>query len=364
MGSCSSCSARCDCTCACSRRTAAVDPISDAIDRELAAQRKQEELHYKLLLLGAGESGKSTAVKQLKLIHRQRITEEESAEFAMAIRCNVLEVTRTILQAMTTLGVDFADPALHEVVEHVKTVEPQLLDQKTVDMIAALRQDAGFQEAVVRREEYWLLDAWEYYLDNMDRFVEPDFVPTEEDQIMTRIRTTGVICSELHDPPLRYTVVDVGGQRSERRKWIHCFDDVKAVLFLVGLSGYAQVLFEDQRTNRMVESLALFADVVRTPAFRHTPIHVLLNKKDLFETMIKNKPLSKTFPDYTGPEGEMAPALEFIKDKYRKVVETHCPGKECPIHVIAARVRLDMKVMFADVKAKLTSDTTMKKIKQ
>ena len=39
----------------------------------------------------------------------------------------------------------------------------------------------------------------------------------------------------------RYSLVDVGGQRSERRKWMHCFDDVKAVIFLVGLSGYHQV---------------------------------------------------------------------------------------------------------------------------
>lgn len=41
----------------------------------------------------------------------------------------------------------------------------------------------------------------------------------------------------------RYSLVDVGGQRSERRKWMHCFDDVKAVVFLVGLSGYHQVQY-------------------------------------------------------------------------------------------------------------------------
>ena len=41
----------------------------------------------------------------------------------------------------------------------------------------------------------------------------------------------------------RLHLVDVGGQRSERRKWMHCFQDVTAVLFLVGLSGYSQVRF-------------------------------------------------------------------------------------------------------------------------
>ena len=43
-------------------------------------------------------------------------------------------------------------------------------------------------------------------------------------------------------------LVDVGGQRSERRKWIQCFDDVKAVLFVAALSGYDMTLFEDGTT--------------------------------------------------------------------------------------------------------------------
>ena len=41
-------------------------------------------------------------------------------------------------------------------------------------------------------------------------------------------------------------MVDVGGQRSERRKWIHCFENVTSIMFLVALSEYDQVLFEEQ----------------------------------------------------------------------------------------------------------------------
>ena len=52
--------------------------------------------------------------------------------------------------------------------------------------------------------------------------------------------------------------IDVGGQRSERKKWIHCFSDLKLLIFLTAVSEYDQVLAEDQNTNRMMESLGLF----------------------------------------------------------------------------------------------------------
>lgn len=43
-----------------------------------------------------------------------------------------------------------------------------------------------------------------------------------------------------------YRMVDVGGQRSERRKWIHCFENVTSIIFLVALSEYDQILFESE----------------------------------------------------------------------------------------------------------------------
>ena len=41
-------------------------------------------------------------------------------------------------------------------------------------------------------------------------------------------------------------MVDVGGQRSERKKWIHCFEGVTAIIFCVAMSEYDLVLAEDE----------------------------------------------------------------------------------------------------------------------
>ncbi|GMI27527.1 hypothetical protein TeGR_g280, partial [Tetraparma gracilis] len=189
-----------------------------------------------------------------------------------------------------------------------------------------------------------------YYFTNVTRIGEEDFVPTDEDMIMTRVRTTGIVVTEFEEPPCTFKLVDVGGQRSERRKWIHCFDDVKAIIFLEGLSSYNQVLFEDASVNRMHESLSLFGEVCSNPVFESTPIFMFLNKKDLFEDMIKTTSLKNCFDDFDGEEGTAMPALDHIKSKYSAVMEKHCPGKNFPIHIVAARVRMDMKIAFNDVK--------------
>ena len=113
------------------------------------------------------------------------------------------------------------------------------------------------------------------------------------------------------------------------------------------------VLYEDNTQNIMKESLTLFEEVVKNPIFKNTPIFVFLNKKDLFETLIRTQSLTKCFPEYTGDPGAMQPALEFIKSKFTKIMNDHVPGKKLHFSIIAARVRMDMKVAFMDVKTAL-----------
>ena len=95
---------------------------------------------------------------------------------------------------------------------------------------------------------------------------------------------------------------DVGGQRSERKKWIHCFEGVTAIIFCVALSGYDLVLAEDEEMNRMMESMKLFDSICNNKWFVETSIILFLNKKDLFEQKIKYSPLTICFPEYKGKD--------------------------------------------------------------
>merc|ERR1719242_2006817 len=95
-------------------------------------------------------------------------------------------------------------------------------------------------------------------------------------------------CSTLVDNEMR------------EKKWIHCFESVTAVLFVAAISEYDQVLYEDENTNRMVESLNLFEEICNSRWFRDTSMILFLNKRDLFEDKIQNVSLSVCFENYDG----------------------------------------------------------------
>ncbi len=83
----------------------------------------------------------------------------------------------------------------------------------------------------------------------------------------------------LHFQIFRF--IDVGGQRNERRKWIHCFENVTAVIFVAAISEYDQTLYEDEKVNRLQESIDVFSTICNNPFFDKTAMILFLNKVNL-----------------------------------------------------------------------------------
>ena len=111
----------------------------------------------------------------------------------------------------------------------------------------------------------------------------------------------------------------MGGQRSERRKWIDCFDNVTAVIFIVALSEYDQTLAEAKRTNRMVEALELFRSVCNNRAFEDTSILLFLNKKDIFAEKIMYSDIAdqRPFSDYSGATKSFDEGVGYFISKFK-----------------------------------------------
>lgn len=84
-----------------------------------------------------------------------------------------------------------------------------------------------------------------------------------------------------------FMFVDVGGQRKQRVKWLHCLDNVTSVLFIVSSIEYDQQLVEDNNCNRLSESLATFEAVVNSFFFQRISFILFLNKMDLLVQKLK-----------------------------------------------------------------------------
>ena len=97
------------------------------------------------------------------------------------------------------------------------------------------------QGVYARRNEFQLNDSAQYFLSDVGRLCAADYVPSDQDVLRSRVKTTGIVKIEFVVKKTRFRMFDVGGQRSERKKWIHCFDNVTAVLFIMALSEYDQV---------------------------------------------------------------------------------------------------------------------------
>merc|ERR1711983_303487 len=121
--------------------------------------------------------------------------------------------------------------------------------------------DTGVQVCFLRSREYQLNDSAGFFLNSISRISDPHYIPTEKDVLKTRVRTTGIVQTQFYYKNMLFKMYDVGGQRSHRKKWLYCFEDVTAIIFCTAISEYDLTLEEDEETNRMMESMSLFDSI-------------------------------------------------------------------------------------------------------
>jgi len=300
------------------------------IEEDLQNEKELQRNRVKLLLLGPGESGKSTIAKQLKIIHMEGFSRDELISYTSIIHGNTVGSVRAVVEACVKLNINL-EPSNQAIAERVLKEDyfSGELNPSIANDVKALSADEGFKAAISRSSEFQLNDSAEYYFNEVDRISQPGYVPSVADVLRSRAKTTGIIETEFVVGKTKFMLVDVGGQRSERRKWIHCFQEVTAVIFCADLAAYDRKLYEDDITNRMHEALKLFKDVCNTKYFTEVAIILFLNKRDIFAQKIQHTPLTACFSEYKGGNN-YEEASQFIEDQFlaqnqnaRKLIYVH-----------------------------------------
>lgn len=293
------------------------DFVNKKIEDSIKRDKKQQTSTFKLLLLGPGESGKSTIFNQLKLINGvDGFTEGEKIIMKRVVQSNLLNAIQSLIKGKQKLEIPFENPQNEVCAEKVMNFKDTSSMMELKDDIISLWADKGIQQSFIKSNKFQLIDQAKYFLDSTEHFCDPNFIPSEGDIIRCRAKTSAIVEMEIpfNDTSLR--IIDVGGQRNERKKWIHCFEGVAAVIYVTSLSEYDQTLVEDDKTNRMEESLKLFEEICNSKWFKNSHMIIFFNKQDIFKEKIKREdPKDYCFPDYNGGKNEQE-ALKYIEKQF------------------------------------------------
>ena len=133
------------------------------------------------------------------------------------------------------------------------------------------------------------------------------------DVLYARQATKGITEHEFVIENIPFRFLDIGGQRSQRQKWYQCFEGVTSILFLVSSSEFDQLLYEDRKTNRLVESCDIFEAIVNNKTFEDVSIILFLNKTDLLADKVRNSTsnIAEFFPAFRGDPSNLAAVQAF-----------------------------------------------------
>ncbi|KAA8916341.1 hypothetical protein TRICI_001509 [Trichomonascus ciferrii] len=385
-------------------------PPSRQLSSSSSSSGKQE---IKILLLGSGESGKSTILKQMKIIHQNGYSQEELLMYKTTVYKNLVDCAKAIVKALAEFGLSVGpepeqlddddntnndkanesaidkapanaaatdnndttttdnkennndkqittttpaskkvEPVTDEELQYVLsyTVEPDpdtILDPELTRIVNKLWAHPVVKHLFAhKRSQFYIMDSAPYFFSHVDRIGHPDYKPTVADILRARIKTTGIYETRFDMGGMNILMYDVGGQRSERKKWIHCFDNVTLIIFCVALSEYDQGLLEESKQNRMAESLVLFDSVVNSRWFVRTSVVLFLNKIDVFTDKLPNSPLENYFPDYTGGN-DINKAAKYILWRFTQLNRA---GLNIYPHLTQATDTSNIRLVFAAVK--------------
>ncbi|KAF5322848.1 hypothetical protein D9619_002294 [Psilocybe cf. subviscida] len=287
-------------------------------------------------LFGIAGSGKTTLIQQFRVYYEERFALDELAMYVPIIRRNVFDSVYQLVSYMKDTGLKSFEGENRLFGEQIY---PHTLPDFGSDAILS----PEIAQAIHR---FWTTPSSPSFLNEVLRIGTPWYLPNETDILHARATDTGIKETRFNMGQLSIKIIDVSGQRSERKKWIHCFESVTSIIFCTALSDYDQVLLEDRSQNRMNESLLLFESVINSRWFLRTSVILFMTKTDVFKEKLNEIPLERYFPEYTGGN-DINKAAKYILWKFMQANRARLSVYP---HLTQATDTSNMLLVFAAVK--------------
>ncbi|KAF1769201.1 hypothetical protein GCK72_001015 [Caenorhabditis remanei] len=312
------------------------------IEKVLAQDKKNYGSHIKILILGGPSSGKSTIFKQMQIIHVNGFkSEQELVQYRGLIDANIRDSYFQLIAGARLLDIPLEpiDHLLYEINDIYSPMCDEFAIRTVPDLVEpliAFWKSEQIQEVYKRRYEFELMDSTKYYLENLERISNENYLPNEEDIVHSRKATVSINSIVFEYTGVSLLMIDVGGQRSERKKWLHLFDDAKVVLFVIDLTGYAKkseesrtelsrfpLLFRDIGKDAfdMKVALKIFNDISASPALASAVFLLFFNKVDLFKELLPQVRLQPCFSKFE-EENDYDSTSKFICEKFTRAAKS------------------------------------------
>ena len=277
------------------------------------------QFDIKVLLLGTGESGKTTFLRQIKRLYCGGFSDKERKEYKILIKKNIIYDFKTIISTLkrSTYKIESNYDEFIEIIENLDPSD-EIFEEEIYEILIKLWDNPIFQVQYEESKNLGISENLVYYINKLKIILQNNYIPNDQYILNIRIRTTGISNLKFKVNDIKTELFDVGGQVSERKRWELTFSNVNILLFVCSLSDYDQLMFEDLNKNRSLDSIEVFERILQVQHFQNIPIFLLLNKFDIFEKKIKNDPQKflNYYSDFNGNINDINEIIEFIKNKY------------------------------------------------
>ncbi|QPG94725.1 G protein alpha subunit [Epichloe festucae Fl1] len=139
---------------------------SQAIDRVIEEDSRRLRKECKILLLGSGESGKSTIVKQMKIIHLKGYSEDELYNYRPTVFKNLVECAKAVITAMQQFEIEPQRKENRTYVDYLLSYQAESGPQAQIDpqvgvAVQSLWADPARDRLMEHQTEFYLMDSAE-----------------------------------------------------------------------------------------------------------------------------------------------------------------------------------------------------------
>jgi len=275
----------------------------------------------KVAILGTAASGKTTFFRQMHILWGSGFDSNENDNYIRILRSNFVSGMKELIQSCEELENNISK----EYEDHVTLLKEYNYNEGAIpgDVMNGVKQlweDQAIMNTWEKKDSLPNITIinFDYIVKQIDRLCEEGAVATNDDIVRCRQRTTGL--GEIIFPYNKhyFHIFDVGGQKTERRKWdvLSTTQKPTAVLFFTSLIDFdIPLLTENSDETRMDESIEVWMELLDKEELQTSTIILLLNKCDLFEDKIKKVNMKDTFQDFDG-DNDYDKGCEYIKKKF------------------------------------------------